>query len=822
MSTMITYADTSVCPACREPLRREPGLPIACPACALPLWLPLTGELMGTLRRADDLVATLRAAVPGPSWPPPFPIDDRTTPVRPDTRTEIRTGTRPGVRTASVPAVLLSLGALCLLVAAVAFLAVAWSWLGVGGRTAVLVALTATTATLGAVLARRNLRVAGEALTAVGAGLWLLDVVGADRAGWLGDLSALDLGGTIGVALAAYGLATAAGSRRLAVPQLVLPLGLLVLVVAVADGAPHPLPVVAAAVAGLALVAQAGRTLGLAVLPWSAAVAAAGSWLGLVALGLDALSALPTLSWSSLWVGGPGWALGLAAGYLLLPLVPHPRADRVLAVWGSAAAATGTALALVPATDESGTVLVLAALGAAVGWLLVAHAPTARRPVLGTVAAAPAWLLALPLAGVVLDLLATATARVLTDDPAGRLPAVDLAVHPLLLVPTALVVLAAAHLAVVRLGTGRTGVDARARATGLATALVAAIATVALHPVPVWAVLLAVVALALAAATVALSRDDAVGLGLMTAALAALAQSVGIAVPDAVQLTLVSAVLVVVAGACVLGGRFPRATVLGGALLPVAATGLLWSVAATRDVDLSALGVPTLVLVGALALALPRVEVEVASALAALVAAPLAIVAADHLATSTALHLTVAGALVTVTSLVHPSRRPLGPLGAGLLVVATWVRLADLGVTSPEAYTVPTALLLIGVGLVRLGRDRGASSALALAPGLSLLTVPSLLWVLATGPVSLRALLLGLACLVLVLGGAQLRWSAPITVGAAVGAVLALAELAPYVAQTPQWLALGAAGTVLTVVGVTWERRVADLRRASLTLGRLR
>jgi hypothetical protein len=33
---------------------------------------------------------------------------------------------------------------------------------------------------------------------------------------------------------------------------------------------------------------------------------------------------------------------------------------------------------------------------------------------------------------------------------------------------------------------------------------------------------------------------------------------------------------------------------------------------------------------------------------------------------------------------------------------------------------------------------------------------------------------------------------------------------------------IGAAGTVLTVVGVTWERRVVELRQAAVYLGRLR
>src|SRR4051812_34309411 len=41
-----------------------------------------------------------------------------------------------GLSAASVPKLLLGLGAICLLIAAVIFLAVAWSWLDIGGRTA--------------------------------------------------------------------------------------------------------------------------------------------------------------------------------------------------------------------------------------------------------------------------------------------------------------------------------------------------------------------------------------------------------------------------------------------------------------------------------------------------------------------------------------------------------------------------------------------------------------------------------------------------------------------------------------------------------------
>ena len=80
-----------------------------------------------------------------------------------------------------------------------------------------------------------------------------------------------------------------------------------------------------------------------------------------------------------------------------------------------------------------------------------------------------------------------------------------------------------------------------------------------------------------------------------------------------------------------------------------------------------------------------------------------------------------------------------------------------------------------------------------LAPGLTLATVPSLLVAL-DDPTSLRALLLGLGCLVLVLAGVALRWSAPLVVGSVVGAVLVLRELAPYAADLPPWVVIGLSG----------------------------
>jgi len=99
--------------------------------------------------------------------------------------------------------------------------------------------------------------------------------------------------------------------------------------------------------------------------------------------------------------------------------------------------------------------------------------------------------------------------------------------------------------------------------------------------------------------------------------------------------------------------------------------------------------------------------------------------------------------------------------------------------------------------------------------------VPSLVAML-DDPYSLRALLLGAACLVLVVGGAAFRWSAPLVVGAVVGGLLVLLELAPYAAQVPTWVSIGISGAVLLAAGITWESRMNDVRRASRYVAALR
>ena len=788
------YADPFACPSCSA---RIPVDASACPRCGLLLRVPLATQLLQTLRTADDLLAQLRAmsretVPPAPLRPPP-PV----TPVRQPV----------AVSTLSVPKILLGLGALCLLVAGVVFLAAAWSWLGVGGRTAVLAGLTVVSGGAGVWLARRDLRIAGESLTTVALGLLALDVVGADNAGWLGDPTTDVLVAVLGAAILVAGIGLAL-TTRLSSPQVISVLGLSALGggVLTATGRETLVPVaVVLAHAGLAALGRA-RRLGLLLV--AAAAGASYWWLGLLLSGLEGAAHHPSLH--LLWTEGRGASL-LAAS--LLPLVAIPFVRRYAGGTRYAVAATATLLTVtagLPVLDESATELTVVAVAALVAWTLASLAlPAAWR-----VVAWPSMVVAaLPVTVTVATLAGQALANAISSEtPFGRSLTARLGDPDPVAAPV-LLLLGVAGL----LGAVLAVLPERPRWQVPAGALaLAALGTLALHPVPVWILAAGLAVLGAVLVGDALRHEGAFGLVESVAGTAAIAYGVAVALPSDVLTAAALAVLVATAAVLLRWGWVDQ-RLWGGLLLPVSAAGLLWVACEVAGVDVDRRGVPVLVLVGLLAIARPRPEIEGSAAIAGIVAASVAVDGS----TSLAVHLTVAGALVSASALVHPARRPLGWVGGALLAAATWVRLWDVGVTAPEPYTLPTAVALVLVGLVHLRRNPGAPTWPALGPGLLLATVPSLLWVL-EDPLGPRAVLLGLGCLALVVAGAQLRWNAPLLVGAAVGATVVLRELAPYAAEVPQWALIGSAGTLLTVVGVTWERRLRDLRAAGSYLGRLR
>ncbi len=475
-----TYADPRACPSCRSPLPEEPE---RCPRCDVALGHPVAVQLFRALQRVDSLSLQLRAvsrlpvAAPpaAPSWAPAPRPGQAARPLPPLPQA----GPSPsGVKGSSVPAILLGLGALCLLVAAVIFLAVAWSWLGVGGRTAALVVLTAATAGGGLLLHARGLRLAAESLLTVSAGLLVLDVLGADHAGWFGTLSGEGLAVLVGLALAGAGAAVVAADRELAVPQVAAVTGLYVTQAALSGLTDHPMLVAASATAGLVGLLAAARSAGLGVVLVASSVAAALTWLQLLAAALLAVDPERVTVAGLLDVGTtPGL---LAASVLLLaPLVLTGNADlRALCL---VAAGTGvTATLALPVVDNGLTALAVTSLVAGLLWTAVAHLVPRRAVALPMVPAAlsllPALGVAAGLAGEALESLWSPTAD-LRLDPSPT-------AEPVLLLASVLALVGLA-LAPATPATRRSAAPVAALAIALA-----AVATLALYPVPLLVVVL--------------------------------------------------------------------------------------------------------------------------------------------------------------------------------------------------------------------------------------------------------------------------------------------------------------------------------------------
>jgi hypothetical protein len=90
----------------------------------------------------------------------------------------------------------------------------------------------------------------------------------------------------------------------------------------------------------------------------------------------------------------------------------------------------------------------------------------------------------------------------------------------------------------------------------------------------------------------------------------------------------------------------------------------------------------------------------------------------------------------------------------------------------------------------------------------------------------LRPLLLGSAALAVTLIGVRHRFRAPLVLGGGTLVLVALHELAPYLAQAmgavPRWAPPALAGLLLLTLGATYEQRLRDARRVRDALGRMR
>ncbi|WP_238431636.1 SCO7613 C-terminal domain-containing membrane protein [Streptomyces cavernae] len=762
------------------------------------------------------------------------------------------TGDRPEATAPGVQNVLLLLGGVLLTIAAMVFTLVSWGHLGIGGRAAVLGAVTLATLGAPALLLRRGLRSTAESVAGLGMALTLLDAYAlhevafpdSDGIGYMAVASAV-----LAATWTAYGRAL--GALRLPLPAALAAAHLPLLLWVVSNNA-GPYMITGALLAPAAADVLVALRVSLRTVR---IVAVAGG----CSVGAGAVLVAGSLSWSA---AGPGDAAKAAA--LLMPAA----AIALAAAWqpgtgrGAPVAAGASGLLLVaavggiPRSVLPGDWTVLGYLLCGVALLTVLRASSVpeavRRGFLLASGAVQGVALLTTLLPFTLCLAGPVdwTSRVWSGAPADARAAVtvgtpwlaDSAVAPLVLAVVA-VVLASAPAAARRPGS-------------LVGALVLVWAAVLVLP-PALAlpypaaltteVLVTAAALALAAylsrhrrprsgatpsetepAPAATPSEQQSQYLAVTAALLALLTSLSLAclaLADRSATLVVFPVLAVLfAGGGYLTRRWQQVGSAACCASVAYATGVACAAGAALGweahfVALLVLLVPLAVAVLAPRLANP-VPVEIAGAAAAAFAVALTLSEPPVLA----LVLALTGVIAAGTA-IRADRRGVGYAAGALFVLATWVRLASWGVGTPEAYALPAALPALVVGVLRHLRDPRVSSWTAYGPGLATALVPSLLAVLGD-PDWVRPLLLGTAALLITLAGARHRLQAPLLLGGGTLALVALHELSPYLVQLagvlPRWLPPALAGLALLALGATYEQRLRDARRVREVLGRMR
>ena len=827
-ATRPRYADTSVCPDCRSTLpdRAVPLPDVRAAAAGLPRHPAAQHAARG--RRPARPAARLRRGRPRRTRrtrsPAPAPRIDPDLPPMPVARPA---PVRRGLQGASVPKILLGLGATCLLVAAVIFLAVAWTWLGVGGRTAVLVALTVATGAAGTVLGRRGLTVAAEALTTVAFGL-----AGARRRRCrqrrLVRRPHPRGAAPPGRPRRSWSRASSCRSSRSARPG------------SWSRSSSHPpgspwswrpstgrrTPSPPSTWSGSSpcspspACAPLGRRFGADVLAWVAGVMAAAAWAGSGLWALAEATAHPTAR--ELWVDGHGWELVLVSGLSLLLWTVAWSEPLVRQGCRGAGREHGHVRRRAPRSRRHARPrLTVIAIGVTVVWSLVAAVtPPAwyavpRVPLLaGALAVLMSALALLAYAARRRRVGGRAVDRVRRGAPDPGRPAAAPAAAPRL----------RRHPRLRRPGRRASAPAARSRWPAEPSAL-AALATLGLYPVPLWLVLAVLAAIAVGLLALALRRTDDRGVAAGRAGRRDRGRASCVAALPSLVLTTVALSL-----RRHRAGDDPRARPVparrrgrrarSSRSRSVPSSGRVGELA---EVDPALPGRADFVVLGLLALVLARPEVEVAAATASFVAAVVADPARRRRlglprdppdpgrrdrhderdpprrpaacspgpAVRCSRPRPGCGSPTSASSTRSPTRcrrrSPSSWSGSTASARADDVPDRPDARPRPRARHRPVAALGPGRPGDASGRPCSASRA----------------WCSCWSACSCAG---------------TLRWSsAPWSAAWSCSASWRRTR-----SQTPQWMLIGAAGTVLIACGITWESRMRDLQQAAAYLGRLR
>ena len=826
---MIAFADPARCPNCSAAMA---GTGV-CATCGVSFTSPEARELWAVLNRADTLLAQMREAAAEPAASPPKAPQ---LPRRP-------------TRSLSTGSIILALGALCLVVAAFIFITVSWGSLGLLGRTLVLLGITAVVGAIAAVVTLRTLRGSAEALWAILAGFVTLDYFAAREYGLLG-LDGLRFSHALllfGLLFMAIGVGVSVWAKRrvgmpIAATQIIAILGSYAACAGVdIPGLRGAYVALAALGLGLVLVAAMLR----ADLSKAAAMASAGPGIAyLVAWANAADDVATSQDLATLWGDGRVWSmiavvavtigLGWCAQHWLAQRLP--RAARWCASIAGAMATWGVAsIVYAPVSDlsdEMQSQLVIVAFALV---LLTACVPLVGHWSRGVRFASLTILI--PLVVLALDwVVVKAIGAVVESALNGQWLApwdfrlrVDDITAPSWLGSVVVLALAVSLvlLSLWKFDPQANGVDsfqAHLRFASLVTAIMAVFVQLALNPIPVIVLSMAVV---LASATLVwfavraghlVGQFGGIGLALIACA-----------IPLASD---VASLTTWVGAAAILGWASWRASRTDVQMLGAggAASLLLGSTVAAVHVGqfadrwqllalLAAAGIFALAAQTLKTARSRRITIEYTSIAGATGALIWAI---DTTLAWQSLLWTVTGAVLVAVALWSADRRRLAVAGSGALAIAYMLRLAASDVDVVEAYTLPIGVALLIAGLIAMARVPTLTSRTALSAGLMLSLLPSLPVVLFDDPAGVRGLLLGLGSIAALGLGFARKWQSPFVIGAVLTGVLAVRHLGPFANALPRWMLIGTAGLLLLVAGITWESRVKNAKSAIAYLRDLR
>jgi len=826
----------------------EVGAAPLCPQCGLAQVGPDADRMRWHLVEADRALhasreAQARAGHPVAPVPVPTPVDDEPVAVAPvgprwqgtPPLAPIQgppTGRRrrgwPGLTT---PTVLLGLGAICVVVAALVFVSVSWSVLSVGAKALILVAVTSLLGGLTWWLLRRGLRGSAETLARGSSLLVVLDFAAASAGGLLGldalsDRTAAWWTGLIvvGVGVGWARVALRTPTKILVGVQLLALLGMWRLMMLAYEGHWTRTEYVAFVLVAcyLAVAAVAARS----AVWWFAVGTVALSALNLaIAYGASFVRVLGEPDLHGLWSTGrvSGWLFCL---FLAAVVVAVRRLPMYVRGFAAAVVVAGVAFVLLRPLEGEGYDAVVAGVVGTFAFLalssLVLLNPWRRGFRLGSVPVGlvGAWLVGpsvVAAAEVALAPLLDPWQLAVDHQEGGDTILVHGIGSPWLVGLALAALLAGVEIVVSR----------RVPRRAYLLAMVAAAWTVAVlrYDLPLWTVVAVVAALTMVLALVVSLTRSVVVVG-ATVASAALTFS---AAAGSDVLTLVvavgaAAILLVVAARI----SVPVVPDVAAAIaVPLAGLALVAAAHVAGQVaELAAYLLAALTFVSLLAGQARRegrtwpgrIGTEVGAVAVGAVAVVLAVGYDPEVQLPVVL--TIVGAGLVGVALLSADRRLASVAGGVVLVAASWVRLWVDDVTAVEAYTLPTGLVLLALGIRHQRTHADAATLTVLGPGLVLCLAPSLLVALAE-PTSLRALLVGLAGAAAVVIGAYRRWLAPMLVGGAVVLLLALANVGPYAAAVPRWVLFALIGGGLLYLGVTWEKRLRNARRVWAAVERL-